>query len=103
MSEFSASVRSDGGTRVLVIEGDLTLKANADLRAALQDWVDGTSGAYAIALDRTTFIDSAGLGLLLIARDSVPDGARISLRKPQAQAKRLFELSQFDLLFDIED
>ena len=52
----------------------------------------------------TDFIDSSALGMLLIAKDVASDrGAAITLRKANADIRRLFELGSFAEYFEIED
>ena len=54
--------------------------------------------------DRSFFIDSAGLGMLLLARD---EGKRknldVCLRRPRGQVKRMLEVARFDTMFTIEE
>lgn len=48
------------------------------------------------------FIDSAGLGMLLLARDKVQDcRGHITLLNPKGQVKKMIDLGRFDALFKI--
>ena len=48
------------------------------------------------------FIDSAGLGMLLLAQDKVQDcKGRVTLINPTGQVKKMIELGRFDTLFKI--
>ena len=61
------------------------------------------SQAVVIDLSTLNFIDSAGLGMLLIARDEAISGKReLILRGPQGQVKRMFAVTKFDTLFTVE-
>jgi anti-anti-sigma factor len=56
-----------------------------------------------IDLAKVEFIDSAGLGMLLIARDEASKASRqLTLRGPQGQVKRMFAVTRFETLFAIE-
>ncbi|WP_138378837.1 STAS domain-containing protein [Luteithermobacter gelatinilyticus] len=56
-----------------------------------------------IDLSEVDFIDSAGLGMLLLARDEISKASsRLILRGPQGQVKRMFVVARFDKMFDIE-
>jgi hypothetical protein len=48
-------------------------------------------------------IESAALGMLLMARDAAGShGARLVLRGPKGHVKRVFDIAKFDALFVIE-
>lgn len=48
------------------------------------------------------FIDSAGLGMLLLARDKIQDcKGNITLLNPKGQVKKMIDLGRFDALFKI--
>jgi anti-anti-sigma factor len=56
-----------------------------------------------IDLEEVDFIDSAGLGMLLLARDKVANNkGNITIKGPQGQVKKMLELSKFDTIFLIE-
>ena len=53
-------------------------------------------------LSELEFIDSAGLGMLLLARDKIQDcRGHITLLNPTGQVKKMIELGRFDALFKI--
>lgn len=54
-------------------------------------------------LSELDFIDSAGLGMLLLARDQASkQQAQITLKSPQGQVLKMLELGKFDTIFLIE-
>jgi HptB-dependent secretion and biofilm anti anti-sigma factor len=56
-----------------------------------------------IDLAKLEFIDSAGLGMLLIIRDEADKGGRrLILRGPCGQVRRMFDVTKFDTLFTVE-
>ena len=57
-----------------------------------------------IELSQVEFVDSAALGILLLARDEAEKSStKLVLKSPQGQVKRMFEISKFHDLFNIED
>lgn len=53
-------------------------------------------------LSELEFIDSAGLGMLLLARDKIQEcRGHITLLNPSGQVKKMIELGRFDALFKI--
>ena len=62
-----------------------------------------TRGTCTIDLSGVEFVDSAALGMLLMARDAAGShGARLVLRGPKGHVKRVFDIAKFDALFVIE-
>ncbi len=54
-------------------------------------------------LNGLEFIDSAGLGMLLLARDRIEEcRGKIILRGAQDQVRKMIELGKFDDLFIVE-
>ena len=50
------------------------------------------------------WIDSAGLGMLLLARDAaLKDNFKLVLRSPQGSVKTMLELGRFDAIFDVRE
>lgn len=57
-----------------------------------------------IDLTELEFIDSAGLGMLLLARDKIQEcKGHIVLINAGGQVKKMIELGRFDTLFDIQN
>jgi len=55
-------------------------------------------------LSELDFIDSAGLGMLLLARDKIQEcRGKITLLTVSGQVKKMIELGRFDALFTIEN
>jgi anti-anti-sigma factor len=73
------------------------------LREIINEMLHSDAGAMVMNLQDVEFIDSAGLGMLLLARDELAkkDGNLI-LRHPTGQVKRMFDVANFDALFTIE-
>lgn len=63
-------------------------------------------GAKRIVFDLSglEFVDSAGLGMFLIAREAAErKKLQLVLRGAQGQVKRMLDLGRFDALFTIQD
>ncbi|HVI50389.1 MAG TPA: STAS domain-containing protein [Candidatus Sulfotelmatobacter sp.] len=93
----------EGGKSVIECSGRLTftnssafMRITEELRAA-----DGKS--WVLDLSRLEFIDSAGLGMLLMARDILGDHkGRLTLKAAQGQVAKALSLARFDELIQIE-
>lgn len=88
----------------ILLSGQLTFsdaqKFKQVLELATQD------GMRAVTLDflNVTFIDSAGLGMLLLLRDQCQNKhIPVSIAGAQGQVEKIFMISKFDQLFSIHN
>ncbi|HVI51435.1 MAG TPA: STAS domain-containing protein [Candidatus Sulfotelmatobacter sp.] len=95
---------SSEDTRLVVsLSGRFTAVDTPAFRRVIEDLpLDGKSDVV-FDLSDLLFVDSAALGLLVLARDAVSDrGLPMSIRNLQGQVKKTFELFHFDQLFAIQ-
>jgi anti-anti-sigma factor len=93
---------SQGEPRIS-LSGTFTFADHALFRDAVIAQIDQPDGA-AMVLDLTAldYIDSAGLGMLLLARDAaLRHGRAVTLAKARDQVARILAVSKFNLLFDL--
>lgn len=89
---------------VVAVSGELMFSDHTAFRAMAERLLKSESRPLAIDLSQLTFIDSAGLGLLLIARDEAGKTNReLVLRNPVGQVKRMFDIAKFETLFTIQN
>jgi anti-anti-sigma factor len=92
--------RGDGAT--VAFGGDFTFADHVAFREAADRLFKTPDQPLTIDLARLESIDSAGLGMLLIARDEARDAGRsLTLRRPQGQVARMFFVTKFDTFFTI--
>ncbi|MBV8981723.1 MAG: STAS domain-containing protein [Acidimicrobiia bacterium] len=104
MGELRLTVSESDGVWVVEVYGELDMHTSPDLRDQLVALID--SGANDIVLDLSglEFIDSTGLGVLVgILKRLVTRDGRLVLRSPRPAARRVFEITGLDLVFDIVD
>lgn len=99
--EFTQNPTPDGV--VIFLRGSFTFKDHHGFRAVL-DALAATAGSRKMLdLREVDFLDSAALGMLMIAEDEARrTHGTLILRNPSVQIARLFELSAMDTLFKIE-
>lgn len=95
--DFEISHGDEGVNAVL--SGQLTFRESATFRTLLQQLGGGTS-SLRIDLKGLDFIDSAGLGMLLVMREHC-DG-EVRLRVGGGQVSRLLQLARFSDFFHME-
>jgi len=97
------NVRGDDTTRELFLQGRLTFSDNVDFRKIVDDLkaYNGTKCVFDLA--GLEFIDSAGLGMLMLLRDATSDRPfSLSIRNADGQVKRMLEIAKFDALIPFE-
>jgi anti-anti-sigma factor len=85
------------------IGGEFTFADHVAFREVTNRLLQAKDATIVVELSQLQFIDSAGLGMLLIARDEASKAGRsLVLSQPQGQVKRMFTVSKFDELFTIQ-
>lgn len=97
------AIRDMGHDVEVDVKGQLTFgdhKAFRDVVKSLDEYRDKN---WIINLAGLDFIDSAGLGMLLIVHDTAAQhGSKVTLRGVREQAGRLIRVARFDSLFVVE-
>lgn len=84
------------------LSGRFTFADHNDFREIFQYVADGTVSKIEIDLTQVDFVDSAALGMLLLTRDEAKKASKaLTIRNPQGQVKKMFEISRFYELFDV--
>jgi len=88
----------------VALSGQLTFPDHANFRTVADLLLKSPGQPLVIDLSELEFIDSAGLGMLLIVRTEAERVERsVRLRAPRGQVKRIFDLSKFENLFGIDE
>ena len=94
----------DSAETKVALSGELTFADYVTFRTVADRLLKVSEPAIVIELSQLEFIDSAGLGMLLIARDeALKTNHNVILRNPQGQVKRVFAATRFESLFTIEN
>lgn len=97
------AVRPNGQAVEARLSGRLTFTDYQAFRDLLKSFQEQPHPRQVIDLSALEFIDSSGLGMLLIALDEAKRANRtLVLRGPQGQVKRTIEIAAMTPLFDIE-
>lgn len=93
--------KSIGPKTEIALKGRLTFADYGAFREISQSF-DNVNSCL-LDLTELEFIDSAGLGMLLIARDKVKQkNGQVILRVSSGQVKKMLDLGQFENFFMIE-
>lgn len=83
----------------LTLSGRLTFRENEDFRRIIDGLPGKVGKTLSVDVSHLEFIDSAGLGMLLLLGEAVE--GRVTLSGPQGQVKRLLTASRFNTLIPI--
>ncbi|MER5796610.1 STAS domain-containing protein [Streptomyces sp. NPDC001980] len=96
------TTRTDGGTTVVTLCGDLDLLSVPVLSAALDHLTSGAEPDVVFDLSPVSFIDCSGLGLLCRARNRIRyRTGRLRLVAPDDDFRRLLRRTGLDEVFEL--
>jgi anti-anti-sigma factor len=103
-TEFKVTSRATGGEVVVSVFGEVDMATAPELMAAVRAALD-VDEQVVLDLANMTFIDSQGLRVLIDAYTRAQAGraARVVLRSPRPQARRVLEVTGLDEFLTIED
>lgn len=94
---------AEGNAFEVGLSGRLVFSENRTFRSVVEDLSDHSGKSLVLDVSDLEFIDSAGLGMLLIAKEEA-EKFRMPLvvRGAKGQVKEMFEISSFDSIMTIE-
>lgn len=86
------------------VRGRLTFNDHAKLRALIREMLQNQQKRQVLDLSGLEFVDSAGIGMLLIAREEMANMEKtLVLRAAQGQVKRVITVAQLGKIVTLED
>ena len=96
-------IKNEAGRTVLHIADQLVAADRADFDAVLPNVMAKKAPTIEVDLSGLTFMDSAGLGMLLTLREHADKhNGTVVLANPQGAVQEMLELACFDTLFQIQ-
>lgn len=90
------TLKDDAGVRVVGLAGELTFEASDSFREMIGTLDSTIISGCVLDLSALEFIDSAGLGLLVLANATAKRaGVALSMRHPQGQVREMIETAEF--------
>jgi anti-anti-sigma factor len=91
------------GTLTIAIDGRFDATSLDDFRKCYEDHTSSSVGSYIVDLADTVYLDSSALGMLLVLRDFAGgDQASVVIQNCSEEIKKIFAISNFSQLFDIQ-
>ncbi len=98
--EYKIDIKED--TFEAKLSEKITFSDLDGFREVVKRMVESHSECNVVDLSDVEFIDSAGLGMLLLIRDEISKtSSNLTLKSPQGQVRRMFSVARFDQMFDI--
>ncbi len=92
----------DGNELTISVEGRFDFSAHQEFRESYER-SDIDPSSYVVDLNRTTYLDSSALGMLLLLRDHAGgDSAEIKIVNCNRDVKKILTISNFEQLFTIQ-
>jgi len=97
-------IQVDRNAALISMSGEFTFTDHVPFKQMMDEMFAIKGNAVVLDLSKLDFIDSAGLGMLLLARDEAKKNHReLILRQPSGQVKRMFGVTKFHTLFTVEE
>ncbi len=95
-------INVEGQTARIKLGGRLTFSHHREYRDVLNQLMSHKAQIYEFDLSGVDFIDSAGLGMLLIAKQHAEaSSAEVVLKKPAEEVQRMLKVAKFEKMFNI--
>jgi len=95
-------VGKEGDITVLDVEGQLIVGNRQELKQKVLEELESGERKFLIDFDRTGYIDSSGLGVLVSLSKKIREqGGELRLANLNEDLRTLFELTKLDTLFQI--
>ena len=99
---ISSVTSSDGNELTIKIEGRFDFSSHQEFRRAYENTAVKPKG-YKVDMDKTSYLDSSALGMLLLLRDYAGgDEANIGIVNCSDDVMKILSISNFEQLFDIQ-
>ncbi|MBF0093980.1 MAG: STAS domain-containing protein [Alphaproteobacteria bacterium] len=97
-------VQTTSAGREIQLTGRFTFADHEGFRSVVQILEEPDASRVVFDLSGLEFVDSAGLGMFLIAREAAERRKlQLVLKGAVGQVKRMLDLGRFDALFTIQD
>jgi anti-sigma B factor antagonist len=98
----SSSTPRQTGSNVLALKGEIDLHVSPSVTSSLNEVIDKKPERLVVDLSDVSYIDSAGLAVLIGAMQRVEGyGGKFALTGLQETVRSIFEISRLDQVFQI--
>lgn len=99
---MNISTQVNGSVATIKLAGRFTFAEHRQFREAIKAQIEGNCTALEIDFGMVEYLDSAALGMLLLAREGAANnGKTVSLVNCSGMAKQVLDVANFQKLFTI--
>jgi stage II sporulation protein AA (anti-sigma F factor antagonist) len=96
-------IESQGGETIVACMGRMMFADTGEFLKLSEDIKQSDGKVWVLDFSNLTFIDSAGLGMLLMIRELIESqGGKVSIRGATGQVRKALDLAKFQELIHIE-
>ena len=96
---MTTNVVSDPSSATVVLDGEIDIATCPAIRHFLMSAISGARAHLAVDMSGVTFIDAAGIGVLVAAANRAREtGGGLSLLAPSSQVRRLLDFFHLDAI-----
>lgn len=100
---MESKMQLSGNDLVFALSGRMTFKDHKLFRDVLHEVAKGVYQRVVFDLNALEFIDSFGVGMLLIVKDAAENRSKsVVLRRPQGQVEHMVQIAKLAKLFTLE-
>ena len=100
---ITSNISQDGSNLTITIEGNFDANIEDEFRISYEGDPDVTPNSYTINMEKTEYLDSAALGMLLVFKDYAGgDSSDITITNCSREVKKILSVSGFDSLFKLQ-
>lgn len=97
-------IKNTGTTTEILLSGRMTFADHENFRRVIQAFEGPAGHQMVFDLSGLEFVDSSGLGMFIIARDTAQKkNLEFSIRGARDDVKRLITVAKFHKMFNIQD
>ena len=101
--DLKLAVQDRGDHAIIQVGGEIDLATSPRLQAVLADLVDRGFHQLIVDLEQVSFLDCAGIGILVDARRRVQEhGGSLKLVRPRPFVRRVLALTGMTTVFSID-
>ena len=103
--DFGVDITVDGGDVIVTVRGELDVLTAPFLWERMEPALAGITGKLVLDFAELSFIDSMGLGIIVRAHSRLRGEAperQIIVRHLNAHARKVFEITGLDRVFDVQ-
>jgi anti-sigma B factor antagonist len=98
------ALSKQGDITIVDVDGQLIVGNRQELKQRVLDELDRGERKFLVDFDKTGYIDSSGLGVLVSLSKKIREqGGALKLANLNDDLRTLFELTKLDTLFEIAD